>query len=210
MADTLDVLTIAEARTAVGLGSDTSKDTPLVIAVTAVSRQLDDLCGPIVKRTVTAELHDGDYGTIQLRRRPVYSITTLTEYLNTSGTALTAETNSAKATGNYLHDGTFTRLTSGLIRRRSNGTDIPFACGRHNIEVTYEAGRAADTASVDPKFKQAASMMLRNIWTGEQASGSETFGAFADQEINPLLGPGMLNKVAALLTGEILDGVYVG
>lgn len=210
MADALDVLSIAEARTAVSLGSDTSKDTPLALAVTAVSRQVDELCGPVVKRTVTSELHDGGEAVIRLRRLPAHTITTVTEYLNTSATVLTAETNAAKATGNYLHDGTLTTLNSGTIRRRSNGTDIPFPCGRRNIEVTYDSGRSADTAAVDPKFKQAAAMMLRNIWVSEMASGTETFGAFTDENPNPLLGPGMLNKVAALLSGEILDGVFVG
>jgi hypothetical protein len=52
-------------------------------------------------------------------------------------------------------------------------------------------------------------MMLRNVWVAEMASGTETFAAFATQEFNPLLGPGMLNKVAALLEGEMADGVLV-
>lgn len=210
-ADDIDVLTLSEAKAAVGLAqTNTDADDRLRQAVTAISAQLDELCGPVRNRTITSETHDGGWYTIRLRRRPVYSITTVTEYANTTSTTLTAETNSSKATSNYLHDGTATRVASGTLRRRSNNSDATFADGRRNIEVTYVAGRASNAEVVPAKFKEAASMMLRHIWTAEMASGTETFNAFAVQEFNPLLGPGMLNKVAAILQGEMLDGVYVG
>ncbi len=201
---TLDVLTEAESLAAVNASATTATLTNLV---TAVSQQLDELCGPVVVRTITSELHDGGRPTILLRNLPVSSITTVTEYDGTTGTTLTAETNATKTTANYLHLGTAGEVASGRIVRRSNNADYVFPAGRRNIDVTYVAGRAATTSAVAPKFKQAAAMMLRNVWVSEQASGSETFGAFTDQAPNPLLGPGMLNKVAALLDGEMLPGV---
>ena len=201
---TLDVLSEAESLAAVNASATTATLTNLV---TAVSQQLDELCGPVVVRTITSELHDGGRPTILLRNLPVSSITTVTEYDGTTGTTLTAETNATKTTINYLHLGTAGEVASGRIVRRSNNADHVFPDGRRNVEVTYVAGRAATTSAVAPKFKQAAAMMLRNVWVSEQASGSETFGAFTDQTPNPLLGPGMLNKVAALLDGEMLPGV---
>ena len=201
---TLDVLTEAESLAAVNASATTATLTNLV---TAVSQQLDELCGPVVVRTITSELHDGGRPTILLRNLPVSSITTVTEYDGTTATTLTAETNVTKTTANYLHLGTAGEVASGRIVRRSNNADYVFPAGRRNIDVTYVAGRAATTSAVAPKFKQAAAMMLRNVWVSEQASGSETFGAFTDQAPNPLLGPGMLNKVAALLDGEMLPGV---
>jgi hypothetical protein len=201
MADTLDVLTIAEARSAVALGSDTSMDTVLAAWVTAISRQLDQLCGPVVVRTITAETCDGGASTIRLRYTPVSSITSIAEYLNTTSTTLTAESNTTKTVSNYRVD-----LRSGTIRRRNTNSDACFADGRGNIEVTYVAGRAANTAAVDSKFKQAASMMLRAAWVGEQASGSQTF----EQGFDPtLLGPKLLNRVQALLEGEMRESVAV-
>ena len=209
--DTIDVLTLSEAKQAIGLAqTNTNTDEYLRSLITAVSGQLDKMCGPVRTRTVTSEVHDGGCWTIRLDHRPVYSITSVTEYDYTTATTLTAETNAAKATSNYLHDGLAGTITSGTLRRRSNNTDYPFATGRGNVAVTYVAGRAANTEVVPAKFKQAAAMMLRNIWTAEQASGTETFAAFTDQAFNPLLGPGLLNKVVALLQGEILDGVYIG
>lgn len=204
--DTVDVLTISEARQAVGLTSDESDDR-LKTLITAVSTQLDEMCGPVRTRTVTDELHDGGRHEILLRKLPVYSITTVTEYDNTTATTLTAETNATKASTNYMHAGTAGRLSSGRVFRRNNNGDDTFAPGRRNVTVTYVAGRAASTDGVPAKFKQAAAMMLRNVWVSEAASGSETFGAFTDQAPNPLLGPGRLNKVVALLEGELLDGV---
>lgn len=207
---TLDVLSIAEARTAVGLGSDTSMDTPLAAWVTAISGQLDRLCGPIVKRTVSNEAHYDVWrkGTIDVLYPPIYSTPgiTLTEYTSAgNGTVLTAEDFDTKPTGGY-------RLTTrrglgggytGTISRRSSGNSAWF---EDSVVITYDAGRYADTASVDPLFKQAASMMLRAAWVGEQASGTQTFGV---EDVGALLGPKILNRVAALLEGEMVDGVAV-
>jgi hypothetical protein len=193
---TLDVLSSAEALAAVNLTADSTGR--LVILTSAVSQQLDELCGPVVQRTVTAETHDGGSTFIALDDRPVASVTTVTEYAGTTSTTLTAESNTSKTGNDYFLD------TGGVIRRRSGGGDSRFPTGRGNVAVTYVAGRAANTAAVDAKFKQAAAMMLRNLWVSEAASGSETIGAFTDQiAVNPLLGPGMLNKVAALLSGEM-------
>lgn len=206
----IDVLTLAEAKMALNVDQSVSNfDDYLRVLITAVSGQLDQLCGPIRNRTVTDELHDGGDWTIRLRRRPVYSITSVTEYDGTTATTLTAETNASKPSAAYLHDGNTGTLSSGLLRRRSNDADDLFESGRRNVAVTYVTGRAANTEVVPAKFKQAAVMMLRNIWTAEMASGSQTFGAFTDPEVNPLLGPGLLNKVAALLDGEMIDGVWV-
>ena len=206
--DDIDVLTLIEAKNAVGLSqTNTDADDRLAQAVTAISAQLDELCGPVRTRTVTAELHDGGGYSIQLRRVPVYSVTTVTEYTNTTSQALTAESNATKAATNYLHDGTAGKVISGRLIRRSSNYDTTYPSGRRNVEVTYVAGRAAATEVVPARFKEAASMMLRHIWTAEMASGTETYNAFATQEFNPLLGPGMLNKVAAILQGEMLEGV---
>ena len=204
-ASAVDILTLIEARQALSMNGDEGS-AELALLVSAVSGQLDELCGPIVQRTVTGEAHDGG-ALVRLKHAPVASVTSVVEYDGTVATTVTAETNTAKATANYVFDS-----RTGQVRRRSNGWDYAFPAGRGNVVVTYVAGRAATTAAVDAKFKQAASMMLRNLWVAERASGSETFGAFTDaggSVINPLYGPGLLNKVVALLQNEIVDGVAV-
>lgn len=200
---TTDVLTQAEAQRILGVES---KPESLARYVSAVSAQLDQLCGPIVTRTVTAEAHSGGVEVISLKYRPVSSVTSVTEYAGTVSTTLTAESNTAKTAANYYLD-----AADGTIRRRYNGSDWVFADGRGNVVVTYVAGRAATTAAVDAKFKAAAAMMLRNVWIGEEASGSETFGGGLtdNTQVATLLGPGLLNKVVAMLGDDIIDGVAV-
>lgn len=192
---TLDVLSSAEALAAVSLTAESTGR--LTQLTTAVSQQLDELVGPVVQRTVTAELHDGGSPVVWLDLRPVSSVTSVTEYTSTTSQALAAETNTTKTGYDFLLD------DGGCLRRRASNSDVCFPDGRRNISVTYVAGRSANTAAVDPKFKQAAAMMLRNVWVAEAASGSETIGAFNEFPVNPLLGPGMLNKVQALLHGEL-------
>lgn len=209
--DDIDILTLIEAKTAVGLAQDnTSHDDYLRMLITAVSGQIDQLCGPVRNRTVTDEAHDGGSWQIRLRRRPVYSITTLVEYNGTSSTTLTAETNASKTASNYIHDGQPGTVTSGKLVRRSGNADTTFADGRRNVVVTYVAGRAANTEVVPAKFKEAASMLLRQVWVGEQASGTQTFQDIGFDPSTALFGPKLLNRVAAFLDGETLEGVYVG
>lgn len=166
-ADTLDVLTQQEARDAVlGMSTPTVNDDVLSGWVTAVSRRLDIMCGPVVQRTVTSEKHSGGFPSIQLRRSPVTSISTVTEYILTTGTTLTAETVGTTPGTGYVAEPhpTNESLLSGRILRRNTGNTISFWPGINNIVVTYTAGRYADTASVDDRFKSAARLILRNIW----------------------------------------------
>jgi hypothetical protein len=206
--DDIDVLTLVEAKQAVGLAqTNTDADEYLATLITAISAQLDMLCTPIRTRTTTENADGGCFG-IDVKG-PIYSVTSITEYSNTTPTTLTAETNTTKASSNYLVKGTLGTKNCNRIVRRSANADSTFAAGQGNIVVVYTRGRYPNTVTVGSKFKQAAAMMLRNIWVAEMASGTETFAAFATQEFNPLLGPGMLNKVAALLEGEMADGVLV-
>lgn len=179
MADS-DLLTLAEARDAVNLtGND--HDTELAVYVTAVSQRIDSLCGPVVNRTVTDELHDGGRARIFPRYTPVSSVTSITEYVSTTGTALTAETNATKPASGYLLDHTG---TLSYIWRRSGGADRAFADGRRNVSITYVAGRYASTATVEERFKTAAAGVLRRIWKREQSAWAQAANFFPDTE-NP-------------------------
>lgn len=168
-----DVLTIAEAKTAVNYDqSTTNHDDELGLWVTAVSTKLDRLCGPVVIRTVTDETHDGGLGHIRLREAPesrtsATTVTSVTEYDGTTSTVLTAETNASKPADGFLFDS-----TTGTIYRRSSGADGSFPSGRRNVLVTYQAGRYAGTASVDSLFKMAAGSVLRRLWKREQGAWS--------------------------------------
>lgn len=180
MAAATDILTLTEGRTAIN-NQAVNHDTQLATFITGISHRIDDLCGPVVIRTVTNEEHNGGKSRIWPLITPVDSVTTLTEYVHTTGTALSAESNASKPASAYLLDNI--GVTS-FVWRRSGGADSTFASGRRNIVITYEAGRYADTASVDPKFKLAVESVLRRIWKREQSSWAQAPEYFASVE-NP-------------------------
>lgn len=183
MADTLDLLSLAEAKAALSIGStDTRQNDNLTRAITAVTRRLDGLVGPIVQRTVTNERHNGGLVAIELRKSPATSITTLTEYDSAGGsTSLTEETESTKPADAWLGDryDPDPDLYSGFLIRRTSGADAFFEPGRANVLVTYVAGRYANTAAVDERFKEAAAITLRNMWRSYQ----ESVGQFNEYEV---------------------------
>ena len=191
-----DIITLAEAREALNLATGT-EDTILAAYVSAASMTLDALCGAVVNRTVTAEVHElgCDVAAIWPRTTPIYSVTSVTEYASDgTSTALTAETVSSKPASGY-----WWRSGLNFIQRRSAGFAYSFpAFGV--VSVTYVAGRYASTSAVDAKFKTACKMLLANMWRFERGTGTQTFGSDGTGL------PGFLvpNAVTALLADELL------
>ena len=151
-----DLLSLDDAKSAVRVSaSHTLHADRLEAYVSAVSNAIDELVGPVVQRTITGERHEGGTSEIRLRRTPVSSITTVKVWQRGTSTTLTAETLSAA--GGYLAepDEDDPTLLCGELYRRSDWWSIPWECG--TVEVTYVAGRYADTAAV---------LALQNLWQG--------------------------------------------
>ena len=172
MADALDLLTLAEAKTAVNQSGVTTYDVELAAWVTGVSRRLDKAVGPVVQRTVTAELQDGGREHVFTNLYPVTSFTTVKEYVDTTSTTLTRETNATKPDSAYLIEpyAADPTLFSGKVRRRGGGSDVCFAVGARNVELTYVAGRSASTSAVDELFKTAARLFIQHLWNANRPS----------------------------------------
>jgi hypothetical protein len=195
---TTDWISLDEGKAALNLSGATF-DTELAMYISAVSQRLDQLAGAAVTRTVTGESHDvlSATGIVQLNYRPVTTVTTVTEYVGTTAQVLTAETNAAKTANDYQVD-----LEFGWLMRRASGSDAFFPVGRGNVVVTYVAGRAANTAAVDARYKLAASIYLSHLWRREQGAGTATFGAFEGETGVPSFG--IPNVVKDLLANEIV------
>lgn len=174
---TTDILSSTEARTACNI-SGSSLDTELALFISGITARIDALCGPVVARTITDEKHNGGSRFIVPRYTPLYSVTTLTEYVGTTGAALTAESLSSQPASAYLLDTSCPHHP--YIRRRETGGDATFPSGRLNVVLTYKAGRYADTASVSEKFKLATTAILRRAWKREQSLWAQR-PAFADE-----------------------------
>lgn len=165
--DTLDILTETEARSAVSdNGTPKATDGLLNWANTVAAQRLDELCGPIVQRTITNERHDGGQQWLRLRHGPVSAFTSVTEYQRGTSVTLSAESGSTLPSSAYLADQDIVdgALYSGMLWRRAAGSPATFYPGKANIFVTYTAGRYATTADVSFRFKLATKLMLDNFW----------------------------------------------
>lgn len=208
-----DVLELQWAKDALRVSVGDPRDHPLLEAyVTAVSERLDQACGPVVQRTVTDELHSGGCGLIRLRKSPVASVTTLTEYDSAgAGTVLTPE--DFDTVGTYALDpwtvpGGPEGLFGAKVHRRTAGrSGTWFARGRNNVKVTYVAGRYATTeAAQQSRFGQAALVLLRWMWAQEQV-GVSTVGEY---DVPTTVFPRTLPmSVRQILANDWVEGVVV-
>ena len=206
MADTLDIITLAEGKTAANLNAAAGPhDTKLAQQITAISRIIDSVCGPVVVRTITGELHRGGRRTVRLRHYPVTSITTVKE-ARWNGTPTTLSQIAYGGTTDGYRAATWPKnptLLSGELRRTGNACN--WWPGQDNIQVTYVAGRFADTASVDAQFKECAGEVLRRLWKRESgiwAQASEFFEGLGDA--NEAAPGSMFFKAVKPVVDEIL------
>ncbi len=157
MALATDILTLAEARTALNQGiTQTANDTVITYLVSALSQRLDDSedgVGPVIIRDIGQESYDGEGVAIQLDSWPVHSVSAVSE----DGTTLTST--------QYHID-----TEKGLLYRQDGDYDEPWCVGRDNVLVTYRAGRYASTVTVPERYKHGARLFLKHLWRAEQWS----------------------------------------
>lgn len=161
-----DLLTLEQAQDAVRVSrSNVVHAARLPTLVTAVSVAIDELVGPVVKRTITGETHRSGCSAVWLRRTPVASITTVKVWQQGVSSTLAAET--LASSGGYLAEmhPDDPALLSGVLLRRSGWSSILWEPG--TVEVTYVAGRYDNTAAVaGTRYQQAAVLALSNAWQG--------------------------------------------
>lgn len=206
----IDLLTAAEAKQELGIGAaDTSKDLVLARKISAVSQRLDQACGPIVQRTVTGEVLEGGGHEAWVKLGPVFSWTSVTEYSGTVAQVLDPEDYDTQPAYGYVaqRGGTPTSVYTGRLSRRSAGGSLMFPVGPEAVRVTYVAGRYDTTAGVDPLFKEAAAVMLKNAWRTQEAA-LQDLGEF-DVPAQNFPRFGIPNYVRDMLAEEWLAGPVV-
>ena len=182
MADPLDILTLDEAKQSLSIDlTDLAADQgPLPRYVTAVSRLLDSRIGPTVQRTITGEEHHDTCGrcTVVLRHRPVSAVAAVTEYRDTTGTALAAMSLTSHPADGFRFGAYEPQagLYDGIMVRTAGDRTTTF---QGPVAVTYTAGRAASTTSVDARIKHAATICLENLWRDRQ----QTVGQFGEFDV---------------------------
>lgn len=200
MADLLDAITLNEAKNGLNIPtSDTSQDTELAQVITAASRWLDDLVGPVVTRSVT-ETHHQPSGRIWLRKPPALAVTSVTEYSGGVGTVLSAE--SVSVSGGYLFDSALHAIT-----RRATFYDSSFT--GQAVVIVYTAGRYASTADIDPRFKDACVTILQYLWSQRGTSPQRAFDPETAQAYggSTWSAKGVNTQVRNMLIGEWIPAV---
>lgn len=179
----LDILTSAEATRAALHGDAAGAHGEDIARMnTAVSVLIDELCGPVVHRTVT-EYHDGGQSVIWPRQTPLSTVTTVKEWDGTTLTTLTADTwGTAGNADGYLIEQSGSYAHDARIYRRSSGSNAYFGTGHRSVELVYVAGRAATTADVSARFKEAAAAILRRMWKREGSSFAYTPDFYANTD----------------------------
>ena len=194
-ADTLDVLTFAEARSALKYGA-THTDAALEEAITAVSRRFDRLFGAMVRRTVTEDVPTRGGTSVTLQCRPVVA--------GSLSACLTTVTG-----GTLYTEGTETSVDVFPTVELEHGELLAPSWPAGTVEAVYQAGRYATTATVDALVKHAAILTLRNLWESSvfdtvNADGYETPGvSFPTVDVpssvwNPAKRSGLLADMARL------------
>ncbi len=151
MADTLDLVTLTEAREFLNIDSDdTVDDTEIQGFITAITPVVEAEIGPVVERTETAIIYDsGCYNAIPAPRWPISSLTS-GSYLDSSGSV----------------DITNMIADSGLLVT-TNGAAFPAKAWT----LTYVPGRAANTAAVPLGIKKGALEVLSLAWGSQRVPG---------------------------------------
>lgn len=172
----LDVITPEEAVAAIAApGATTVK---LAAVVTAASQRLDEAVGPIVIREIVDEEHSGIYGAcdLELRRWPVVEVSSLIEYDDSGDpTTLTAGSPTVRPADGYRLRATRSEPELGLfgplVERRAGSAAGWFS---DLAVVTYTAGRFETTEDVAERYKEAARIVVVNLWQ-RVLSGTITF-----------------------------------
>jgi hypothetical protein len=174
-----DILSTEEAKQSINVADIGDHATELARRISAVSQAIDSYCGPVVAREVT-EIHDGGSRWIWPRQAPVLTVTSLTEFNGSAPQSLIDE-------GAFATVGTaygYAVVDDGYrIERRTTGHASTFINRAGSVELVYQAGRFADTASVSAKFKEAAGDILRRVWKREGSAWaySPTWSANTDE-----------------------------
>ena len=158
------IISLADARAGIGMSASTTKDEDIRLLIAAVTPIMEDIVGPILRKT-RVETYDGGTSQINLLWSPVISITSIVEsYGSTYVRTLTAQDIFA-GTGSDAY-GYTVDLTTGIVTRRASGVAMCFMAGKRNVQVTYVSGRTAISSNV----LMATRRLIRHLWSQEQQS----------------------------------------
>jgi uncharacterized phiE125 gp8 family phage protein len=143
-------LSLTDVKTHLNIdASSVVNDDELRSFMLAATDLIEGVVGPLSRRPVTGETHNGGRGTVLLKQAPVVEVTGCTE----NGVSLSA--------GSYSLDG-----ESGVLTRTSGFTAYTWSEGYNNVSVDYVAGRT----SIPADLAHAVLELVRHLWTTQRGS----------------------------------------
>lgn len=176
-------ITVQDAKDSLNIpASDTSNDAELPAFINAATPVIEDIVGPVAKRQIVGELHDGNSPTIRLNWLPVFSVDQVTEsYGGTLYTLTQASRPYLSTAYSYTVNLTLGRLT----RRVAAGGITPFRGGNDSISVDYTVGYATLITDVAPNVVLATKELVRHQWQASQQGGRPGFGTDVPMTTTP-------------------------
>lgn len=152
----LPLVSLDDAKLMLGLGGTTAYDERIRAAVSEATEMAESYCNRAFRRQTATELHDGGVRAVNLRLKPVISITTAVE----NGVTLTGT--------DYVLD-----PIAGMLFRGSSIARIPWYPGIQTVSVTYVAGYAAPPVDVVRGVKE----LTRWLWQPDQVGNRPGFAS---------------------------------
>lgn len=186
-----DIIDLAAAKKQVNIPvEETSDDEELAGYVSGVTRVVERYVGVVIGRSVT-DVFDGGGAVVLLRTLPVLSITSVTD------SGATVEPSGYRVS-----------KPSGVLTRVAGPSPLPFLPGFQSVEVTYQAGQAANIAEVKEELgdvRLAALLILQHMWDTQRPAAEGPFSQGAD-DFDPRYTYSIPRRALELL-GEPLGGI---
>lgn len=191
------IVTLAQAKTQLGMDDDETFDAQLTTFVAAASQMVVNRVGAVAGSPSLDEWHDGGSTDILLYNEgPIQSVTSVTESFGSVVYTLSQITlDSGSVTTPY---GFTVDLNLGLLVRRAAGVAIPFADGEANIHITFVAGYA----TTPPDITQATLVLVQHLWETQRGPDRQGGRGTIDQTAFS-----MPNRVMELLSPYIVPGI---
>jgi hypothetical protein len=186
------LVSLADAKAHLNIAAaNTTNDAELREHIESVTDVIEDICGPVARRTVVETYSGCGQPAIALNQTPIVSVTSVTE----SGQAVAAS-------GYSLSDG-------GVLTRVSGYTATRWTAGVNNIVITYVVGRPVVTASI----REGAKELIRVNFRPQLGGNYSPFDGGRGDDTRPGNGERRLgffvpHRVMQLLNGnERLSGM---
>ena len=145
--------------------TDANRDGLLQRYLDGASSMITKTIGDVTPVDVS-EVHDGGGTFIMLRRPPVLTIVSVTEYIGVIPYSLTFQP-LGQTTSMYGYS--FSGYSGKVTRRGPDGQEMAFQGGKMAVQVSYMAG----ATSVDPAIYLAVLEDVRVLWQQTQNGGEE-------------------------------------